>query len=56
MDLDMQRSETYIGDVGRRCNTRLLEKSLVNSELISKRRTDRSGPLSALHDGVLALT
>ena len=30
MDGQMQRTEYFLGDLGRRCNTRLIEKGIVN--------------------------
>ena len=36
MDGEMRQAELYMGDVARRCNANLLEKSLVNLDLTSK--------------------
>ena len=43
MDGDMQQTESYLADVGRRCNAHLLEKSLENLDLVGKARRDRGG-------------
>ena len=37
MDEEMRRAENYLSDIGRRCNTRVLEKSLENEALINRR-------------------